>query len=156
VVDNVLNLGRRSIDTRSWSVPGTLKIVPSYTQASIDSFFSDIDVLLFPTQCKESFGLSVREALIRDVWVISTDAGGAIEDIVPGENGDVIPLDDDGTKLAEAIGSLLADPSRLDDYRNPYAGQIRLFDDQAKELGGLLAGIASHTAKQWSTGPEGC
>ncbi|MFM0308879.1 class I SAM-dependent methyltransferase [Paraburkholderia sp. RL17-383-BIF-A] len=142
VVDNVLNLGRHSIDTHTWNVPGTLKIVPSYTQATIDNFFNDIDVLLFPTQCKESFGLSVREALIRDVWVISTDAGGAVEDIFPGENGDIIPLDDDGTKLAEAIGALLADPTRLDDFRNPYAGQIRLFDEQAQELGGLLMSVA--------------
>ncbi|PRE75777.1 glycosyl transferase [Burkholderia multivorans] len=138
VVDNVLNLGRRSIDPVDWSIPGQLEIVPAYTQESIDAFFDEIDVLLCPTQCMESFGLSVREALIRNVWVIATDAGGLSEDIVPGENGDVIPLDDTGPALEKAIGRLLADPSRLDGYRNPYADRIRRFDDQASELGQLI------------------
>lgn len=138
VVDNVLNLGQHSIDARQWAVPGTLKIVPAYTQETIDSFFENIDVLLFPTQWKESFGLSVREALIRDVWVITTDAGGVIEDIVAGENGDIIPLDDDGTELAAAIGALLEHPERLDGYRNPHADCVRVFEEQADELHALF------------------
>lgn len=146
VVDNVLNLGRRSIDPKQWAVPGTLKIVPAYTQETIDSFFENIDVLLFPTQWKESFGLSVREALIRDVWVIATDAGGVVEDIVAGENGDIIALDDDGTELAAAISRLLAEPHRLDGFRNPYADRIRLFDEQALELNALFAEVVAEAA----------
>ncbi|RAR60618.1 glycosyltransferase involved in cell wall biosynthesis [Paraburkholderia unamae] len=143
VVDNVLNLGRQSILPGDWRVPGKLKIVPAYTQETIDSFFSNLDVLLFPTQWKESFGLSVREALIRDVWVIATDAGGVVEDIVAGENGDIIPLEDDGTELARAIGALLANPARLDGYRNQYTAQIRVFDEQAKELAHLFSRVAA-------------
>lgn len=143
VVDNELNLGRRSIDPDKWAIPGTLEVVPAYTQSSIDEFFSGIDILLFPTQWKESFGLSVREALIRDVWVIATDAGGVVEDIVDGENGDVISLEDDGTELAVAIARLLNDPSRLDGYRNPYASQIRFFDRQADELFDLFSQVSN-------------
>lgn len=143
VVDNELNLGRRSIDPEKWAVPGTLEVVPAYTQSSIDEFFSGIDILLFPTQWKESFGLSVREALIRDVWVIATDAGGVVEDIVDGENGDVISLEDDGTELAEAIARFLDDPSRLEGYRNPYASQIRLFNRQADELFDLFSQVSN-------------
>lgn len=134
VVDNMLNYGHHSIEEKQWSVPGELEIIPAYSQENIDDFFESIDVLLFPTQWKESFGLSVREALIRDVWVIATDAGGVVEDIVPGENGDIIPMRDDGTELATAIGRLLAEPIRLDGFHNPYAAQIRLFDEQADEL----------------------
>jgi O-antigen biosynthesis protein len=141
VVDNGLNLGLRTIDAGVWSVPGKLEVVQAYTQQTIDAFFQEIDVLLFPTQWKESFGLSVREAMVRDVWVIATDAGGVIEDIVDGENGDVIPLEDDGTQLAAAIGRLLADPLMLDGYRNPYASKIRLFDDQARELRDILMDV---------------
>ena len=134
-------------------MPGTLKIVPAYTRDTIDDFFNGLDVLLFPTQWKESFGLSVREALIRDVWVITTDAGGVIEDIVPGENGEIIPLDDDGTALASAIGRLLDQPARLDGYRNPHAGQVRLFDQQADELAAMLAGVMSSAAADRSDQP---
>lgn len=142
VVDNELNLGRRSIFESAWAVPGTLKIVPAYTQETIDDFFGSIDILLFPTQWKESFGLSVREALIRDCWVIATDAGGVVEDIVPGENGDVISLKDDGTELQKAIEVLLANPGRLDGYRNPHAGLICLFEDQTAELHDYMAMVA--------------
>ncbi len=152
VVDNVLNLGQHSIDAKLWAVPGVLKIQPAYTQETIDSFFANIDVLLFPTQWKESFGLTVREALIRDVWVIATDAGGVIEDIVPGENGDIIALDDDGTELAAAIGRLLANPQRLDGYRNVHKNGIRLFEEQAVELNALfdevVAEAKANTAAQ--------
>lgn len=143
VVDNELNLGRRSIFESKWLVPGTLTIVPAYTQETIDDFFGSIDVLLFPTQWKESFGLSVREALIRDCWVIATDAGGVVEDIVAGKNGDVIPLEDDGTALQASIERLLADPSRLDGYRNAHADLICLFEDQSTELRTYMAIVAA-------------
>lgn len=142
VVDGALNLGRRVIFESTWSVPGALHIVPAYTQETIDDFFNGIDVLLFPTQCKESFGLSVREAMIRDVWVIATDAGGAVEDIVPGENGDVVPLDDDGAGFMAALKRLLDKPGRLDGYRNRHVDMIRVFEEQAAELTTLLEDVA--------------
>lgn len=142
VVDNARNLGMHTIETKTWKIPGRLQIVPAYTQGTIDEFFAGIDVLLFPTQCKESFGMTVREALIRDVWVISTDAGGAVEDIVPGENGDVIALQDDPAELAAAISALLDHPRRLDGYRNPYKDRIRIFDEQADEARMLLREVA--------------
>lgn len=149
VVDNELNLGRRSIFEANWQIPGQFKAVPAYTQDTIDDFFGSIDVLLFPTQWKESFGLSVREALIRDVWVIATDAGGVIEDIVDGENGNIIPLTDDGSALKAAIQRLLERPGQLDGYRNPHAGLVRLFEEQAAELTGYLLEVARQAPVNW-------
>ncbi len=142
VVDNALNLGWQSIHPEQWQVPGETKIVPAYTQATIDEFFGSIDVLLFPSRCKESFGLAAREALVRDVWLISTDAGGVVEDIVEGENGAIVPFDDDGTALAREIRKLLEDPSRLDGFRNPHARSICLFEQQARELRDLFGQVA--------------
>lgn len=138
VVDAALNLGRRHIFEEVWQVPGTLKIVPAYTQATIDEFFASVDVLLFPTQCKESFGLTVREAMLRDTWVIATDAGGAVEDIIDGENGDIVPLINGYEPFREALRRLLDDPTRLDGYRNPHPELIRVFADQAQELLGYM------------------
>lgn len=134
VVDAALNLGRRHIFEETWQIPGTLKIVPAYTQATIDEFFASVDVLLFPTQCKESFGLTVREAMLRDTWVVATDAGGAVEDIIDGENGDILPLINGYEPFREALRRLLDDPARLDGYRNPHPELIRVFADQAIEL----------------------
>lgn len=147
VVDNARNLGMHTIETHTWKVRGKLHVVPAYTQDDIDEFFAGIDVLLFPTQCKESFGMTVREALVRDVWVISTDAGGAVEDIVEGENGQVIALTEDPAELTAAISALLDDPRRLDGYRNPYKDRIRLFDEQAVELHALLKEAAASAAQ---------
>jgi len=63
-------------------VRGKLSIVPAYTQDGMDDFFAGIDVLLFPSQWKKSFGLTVRVALARDVWVIATEGGGPAEAIM--------------------------------------------------------------------------
>jgi glycosyltransferase involved in cell wall biosynthesis len=108
-------------------------LVDAYDQDGMDDFFESIDVLLFPSQWKESFGLTVREALVRDVWVISTASGGTIEDIKDGVNGNIIPLTSNEDYLEEAV---LACIKRKDwhSYSNPLKDEIRSYRDQALEL----------------------
>ena len=136
IVDNTLNLGFRSFQDHFFEGIPSFEVVGAYTQDTIDQFFDGIDVLLFPTRWKESFGLTVREAIARNVWVIATDAGGVVEDIQPGINGTVIPFNDDGTALQEAI---------LDAHTRfgaiplgaqlPFgSSRITSFEDQAAEL----------------------
>ena len=60
-------------------LPGEWVVHPRFTQRSIDDFYAKIDVLLFPSQWKETFGLTIREANSRGVKVIQTDSGGASE-----------------------------------------------------------------------------
>ena len=100
-------------------------------------------MLLFPSQWKESFGLTVREALLRDVWVIATDGGGTVEDIVDGVNGTVIPLDADPKPLAAAVTALLDRPDRLDGYRNPHKERIVTYEAQAEALHAVLSEVAA-------------
>jgi glycosyltransferase involved in cell wall biosynthesis len=118
--------------------------VPAYAQDTMDDFFAGIDVLLFPSQWKESFGLTVREALARDVWVILTDSGGAVEDVVDGENGTIIPITDDEGPLRAAVMQVLANPKRLDGYANRHKGRIATFDTQADELHRMLLDVVGH------------
>ena len=80
----------------------------------------------------------MREALVRDIWVIATDAGGVVEDIVEGENGNIIPLEATGSDLARAIDSLLERSDALKRHINPYKDKIRNYNQQAMELRGLL------------------
>ena len=155
VVDNLLNLGSPSINPKIWSSIKSLKVVAAYTQETIEEFFDGIDVLLFPTQWKESFGLTVREALARDVWVITTDAGGAIEDVKPGENGDIIPLDDNGGALEIAVVRLLDNPMRLQGFENPHKSSIRLFDEQADELYLFLRSVSLSNKKSADLSSDG-
>jgi glycosyltransferase involved in cell wall biosynthesis len=146
LVDNTLNLGFSSVDAAEWRVRGELKIVPAYTQDGMDEFFSDIDVLLFPSQWKESFGLTVREALARDVWVIATDGGGPGEAISEGVNGNLVPLDGRHEPVQAAVEALLDKPSRLAGYRNPRAAEIMDFAQQAHSLRATLARVARSAA----------
>ncbi len=122
-----------------WKIPGKITIANAYTQDSIDDFFSRIDVLLFPSRWKESFGLTVREALARDVWVIATDGGGTVEDIRPGENGEIIPLAADPATLAEAIERCLS--RDWSNYINPYKADLQSYEGQAIELDQQFRGI---------------
>ncbi|WP_181872360.1 glycosyltransferase [Phyllobacterium bourgognense] len=144
LVDNTLNHGYSSINADGMNAKNPVHIVPAYTQDTIDEFFSGIDVLLFPSQWKESFGLTVREALIRDVWVIATDAGGAVEDVVPGENGDVIPISNDSAYLRKAMEKVIENGNSLKNYSNPYKDRIRTFDEQADELLLYLMSLVKH------------
>jgi len=150
LVDNTLNLGFSSFGPEAIRGIEQVEVVPAYTHETIDDFFADIDVLLFPTQWKESFGLTVREAIIRDVWVIATDAGGVVEDIRPGRNGTIIPFRDDGTALQAAIVEAV---ERLDRYTpgEPVtfdSSGIRTCEEQAAELVGLLQGCVHKIRKE--------
>ncbi len=137
LVDNTLNLGFPSIDTSGWLVKGAIRTVPAYSQTGLDDFYDQVDVLLFPSQWRESYGLTVREALSRDVWVISTSPGGQSEEIVDGVNGSLIPIIDDPAPLQEAIEAVLDQKDRFDGYVNPNKASLPSYDDQAKELAAL-------------------
>ena len=143
LVDNTLNLGFRSMQVDGWKLEGRLRVVPAYQQDTMDAFFEGIDVLLFPSQWKESFGLTVREALLRDVWVIATDGGGTVEDIVDGVNGTVIPLNAEPKHLLTAVRALLDRPDGLADYRNPHKERIVTYDAQAEALHAVLCEVAA-------------
>jgi glycosyltransferase involved in cell wall biosynthesis len=143
LVDNTLNLGFSTMNAAEWSVRGTLRIVRAYTQDEMDAFFEEIDVLVFPSQWKESFGLTVREALARGVWVITTDGGGPAEAIEDGRNGTLIPLDGRHEPLLAALGALLDDPGRLHRGSQTQNDTIMDYAAQADTLHGLLTRVVT-------------
>ncbi len=116
-----------------------VKLIDAYDQDTMDDFFANIDILLFPSQWKESFGLTVREAMVRDVFVISTKSGGTIEDMRDGENAMVIPLSSDPVYLQEAVEQCLQ--KNWNTYTNAYKNEIKSYEDQAAELNGFFAGL---------------
>lgn len=67
----------KSIDLSD--LPGQWEVCARYGQSDMDNFWVGVDVLLFPSQWKETFGLTIREALSRGIRVIQTDSGGTIE-----------------------------------------------------------------------------
>lgn len=142
-VDNLGNLGRKTFEFLNWQISGKFRIRSAYTQDTIDDFFNEIDVLLFPSQWKESFGLAVREALIRHKWVIATDGGGTVEDIVDGINGRIIPIGLDSQHLKTAVNEAFTKDWHK--YKNSFSNQIRTFSEQAIELRSVLFDISKRT-----------
>jgi glycosyltransferase involved in cell wall biosynthesis len=135
LVDGAQNRGLSWAKSFNWKIPGELIIVPPYNRDNMDDFFSSIDVLLFPSQWKESFGLTVREAISRGVWVIVTDAGGIVEDCVEGVNSNIVPMDGDYIPLRDSIKAIL-------DAGHAPALQDRTvvsIEQQARELNEVLS-----------------
>src|SRR6185437_5649408 len=153
LIDNTLNLGFASIDVGDWRHSGKVVTEPAYDQEGLDAFLESIDVLLFPSQWKESFGLTVREALARDVWVIATDCGGPAEAIADGVNGNLLPMDGRHERLRDAIAALLDAPERLEGYRNPHKARLMTFDQQAEALFSLLREASEGAASTLATPP---
>lgn len=139
--------GKRSIEIDGI---GKVTILPKYTPDNADLFWDKIDVLLFPIQVPESFGLTVREALIRNKWVISSRYGGLEDTIRDGENGNLIPLSSDPRHLYKAVEDLLHDPDKLTGWENPLKSNIRSFDDQAGELVEIYREVVSASKNQHS------
>ncbi|NHN87899.1 glycosyltransferase [Acetobacter conturbans] len=143
LIDNTINLGYASMDVSGWKVKGKISIQPAYGDATRDAFFESIDVLVFPSQWMESYGLTVREALARDVWVISTAPGGQAEDIVDGVNGTLIPLDGRVEPLKSAVEALLDRQDMFHAYTNPLKDGLPTFEGQAEELALFLGSVVT-------------
>jgi glycosyltransferase involved in cell wall biosynthesis len=141
VVDGLMNLGGQGFDHEDWDVPGYVQIVPGYDRDTLDDFFGSIDVLLFPSQWKESYGLTVREAMLRGVWPIATDGGGTVEHMIDGVNGTVIPLDGDYRHLAKAINDVLDNPGAFVPRMSDDAPQIATLDQQTRDLEAQLRAV---------------
>jgi len=142
LVDNTVNLGHASYFASDIVGLGNVRIMPAFQQDGIDEFYNQIDVLLFPTQWKESFGLAIREALDRGIWVICTDSGGTIEDICDGVNGRIIRFGDDGSELERAVleAEQIIKTWRLNRESRPTT-RVRSCEEQALELLEILRRI---------------
>lgn len=139
LVDVNMKFNNPEIKPEEWPEPKKIEVCPPFDHRSMDDFYAQVDVLLFPSECKESFGLTIREALARNVWVVSTATGGDIEvDLKNGVNGDLVPMYDRAA-FRDAMQALIDRPERLDGYENPLAKLIRTPEQQFEELAALLA-----------------
>ena len=77
----------------------------------LQSFYADLDVLVFPSLHPESFGMVVAEAMVTGVVPISSGVGGAYEVITHGRNGLLVPPGDSNA-LAEALNWCKAQPQQ--------------------------------------------
>lgn len=121
----------RSVDFSA--MKGDWSIHPRFEQSGIDEFYAKIDVLLFMSQWKETFGLTIREALSRGIQVIQTDSGGTTEHGAS-DGVKVLPMDGTVEPLRSAIQTTLRQGQR-DLAPHPVAS----YADQANALLNLAA-----------------
>jgi glycosyltransferase involved in cell wall biosynthesis len=95
--------------------------------ADLPQYYRAAAISVIPS-LEEGFGIPAAEAMGCEVAVIASDAGGLPEVVEDGVTGLVVPRGD-ARALAQAMGSLLADPQRR--RRMGLAGReraLRLFD----------------------------
>lgn len=105
---------------------GDWRIHPRFAQADMDAFYARIDVLLFMSQWKETFGLAIREALARGITVIQTDSGGTTEHGAAAQDN-LIPIGAPAETLRNRIAQALEQHPTFA-TPTPVAG----YDDQAR------------------------
>jgi glycosyltransferase involved in cell wall biosynthesis len=103
------------------------------------------DVVVMPSLVPESFGRVVVEGMLAERPVVATRLGAALEVIEDGATGRLVPPGD-APALAEAVGSLLSDPTEA--QRMARAGRAsalerfsleRMVRDVARQIGEVTA-----------------
>ncbi|MEO1493924.1 MAG: glycosyltransferase [Pseudomonadota bacterium] len=117
-------------------LPGEWRVLPRFEQTQMDEFYAGIDVLLFLSQWKETFGLAIREALARGVDIIQTDSGGTTEHAAA-DPARLIPIGAGAEVLRTQIEAAL----ERGHQNPPEICSVTGFDDQAQALEGLIARV---------------
>ena len=145
-----------SLDGRWWAghdlsrLKGEWSVHERFSQDEMDTFYSKIDVLLFMSQWKETFGLAIREAVCRGIRVIQTDSGGTTEHKAVDPRA-LIPIGSTDHALRDQVlDALQADPSATS------LCAVTSYDDQARQFAELIAPLMAvkHTARRLNSGAQ--
>lgn len=114
---------------------GDVQVVPRFAQGQIDDFYAGIDCLLFLSQWKETFGLTIREAIARGVRVIQTDSGGTVEHPLA-DPARLLPIGAPPSRLVAELTRVL---DTAPDHPAPVA--VQSYADQARSFMALAAQV---------------
>lgn len=81
----------------------------------VDDVYDQMDILLVPSNVRESFSLAAREAMVRGVPVICSDSGGPEEVVQDGVNGLVCRIGDAADLRAE-MEQVIAQPGLVEEW----------------------------------------
>lgn len=123
---------------------GDWQIHPRFSQAGLDAFYAKIDVLLFPSQWKETFGLTIREAAARGIRIIQTDSGGTAE-WDGADRAQMLQIGEGPARLQALIRQALDAPAAHPAPR-PVTGHAAQAEDFLKLVAPVLAGHRPTTA----------
>lgn len=123
-------IGNKSSQKRN--IPRT-SYHPIFDNDELDTILTDTDIVIIPSLQRESFSLVAREAMIRNIPVLSSDCGGPMEIIEDGVNGLIFPTGD-ARSLADCMKRIIHDRSLLEHLRAGIdKGKIPLLSDQVSK-----------------------
>lgn len=112
-----------------------VEVFGSVSQKELYKHLSTAKVMLYPCNYIETSCMAVLEALANKLWVVTTDSGALGEQVIDGNYGDLIKLDQNYKELFIL--------SAIDSFRNsekiqeiPYT--VSSWEKQAKLLKGLI------------------
>lgn len=144
--DFIVNVVDASPDQSWWrpgqfaGLPGEWRILPRYSQANIDDFYAGIDVLLFLSQWKETFGLTLREAAARGLDILQT-AGGGTTEYSGVENAHIVQIGDGPQIVAARLEQILDGPLR------GQPAKTRGYDQQAAQMIQIMRDLLAQTTR---------
>ncbi len=119
---------------------GEVSVVARFGQDKIDDFFASIDCLLFLSQWKETFGLTIREAISRGIRVIQTDSGGTVDHPLA-DPAHLLPIGYHPNRLRAELAHVL---DTRDDHPAPVA--VRTYAQQATAFLDLAGSLSCKAA----------
>ena len=93
-----------------------IRFCGAYTDDQVDSVFSELDVLVVPSLCYETYSFSAHEALAHSVPVIASRLGSLVDTIQEGINGFTVRAGD-VEDLANQLQQITDHSERLNDLR---------------------------------------
>lgn len=94
-----------------------LRIAGAFEPVELSLLLSDVDVLLIPSRCPETYSLVAREAWSRGVPVLASRLGALAEAVREGENGFTFGHDDP-RELGQLLQRLVDEPGLLNKLRD--------------------------------------
>lgn len=131
LIDAAMKFGVKTISKTDFG--NNAEILGFVDHKKMVNIYNSIDVLLFPSNWNESFGLMVREAIACNCFVICSECGGPSSAIKNGENGLVFPKGNK-QKFAECLDWVFEHKSYIKQYVTKNFGDICTYSEQAKKL----------------------
>ena len=98
-------------------------------RADVPDLLRAADIFTLPSH-REGMPRSIIEAMMTGLPVVATDIRGSREEVVPGETGLLVPVND-APALARALGGLVGNPElRAEMGRAGRARALRLYDEE--------------------------